>query len=94
MYERTKNYRVHVLPGKQLNIEQIAITDTKKEKITEPTVQFVSQGEVMKFISQYYSALELAFNGNGFSMVQTYYDSIARFIQIQKRTFKMQTVRT
>lgn len=74
MYERSKDYIVKVLPGKRLIIDKITITNTKKETITEPTVQLVSNQTVMDFIRRYYSALEMAFNGNGFSYVQSYYD--------------------
>ncbi|SME23360.1 Bacterial dynamin-like protein [Bacillus mobilis] len=73
-YEKTKNYIVKVLPEKRIVIKEITINNTKKEVVKMPTVQLVTTQDVNGFIHRYYSAFEGAFNGNGFSYVQDYYD--------------------
>ncbi|PGZ93530.1 hypothetical protein COE51_23770 [Bacillus pseudomycoides] len=73
-YEKTKNYIVKVLPEKRFVIKGITTNNTKKEVVKVPTVQLVTNQDVNGFIHRYYSDFEGAFNGNGFSYVQNYYD--------------------
>lgn len=72
--ERTKNYVVKVLPNNEIVIKDIKIINTKTEAIKVSTVQFVTGQDLNEFIYDYYSAFVNAFNGNGFSYVEDYYD--------------------
>jgi hypothetical protein len=73
-YEKTKDYKVKVIPEKGLVIKEITTNNTTKETVKEPTVQLVTSQDVNDFILRYYTDFEDAFNGKGFTYVQNYYD--------------------
>lgn len=73
-YERTKDYIVKVLPEQELVIQNIVIKKTRKEAVKKPTVQLVSREDIENFIYDYYSSLVDAFNGEGFSNIENYYE--------------------
>jgi hypothetical protein len=71
---RKKDYLVKVFPEIGPLIMEITTVDSQEEIVIIPTTHLVSAQHVNDFIRRYYYAFESAFNGNGFSYVQAFYD--------------------
>lgn len=74
-YDRTKDYIIKLHPENGPAIQEIFIGNTKKGKVTVPTVHLVDTYNVDLFIRNYYSDFQEAFNGAGFGYVEAYYDA-------------------
>jgi small GTP-binding protein len=72
-YERKKRYIIKVFGENDYRIQSIRILDTKKEKIIEKTIDYVSYEQLESFMINFYADFARAFNGNGFSFVAKYY---------------------
>ncbi|MFV8829912.1 TcaA NTF2-like domain-containing protein [Alkalihalobacterium sp. APHAB7] len=75
LYERIKEYKVKVNVDRRLEIQDITITNTKKEEVIVPTVHYVSYYDITDFLNSYYYYFVEAFNGQGFSYVDPFYSS-------------------
>lgn len=74
IYNKEKVYTIFLPEENVFQIESIITLSTETEEIIQETVSSVSTDQVAMFMENYYRDFVAAFNGQGFSSIEAYYD--------------------